>query len=247
MSDKVALVTGASKGLGRALSQELVNMGWVVVGVARSKDALDSLQVALGAESFIPRVCDVTVPVQVQQVSEALKADAIFPSLFFLNAGIAGEAACEDPSEFRLSKHKEIFATNYFGVLSWVEEWLPISLTRAGATFVATGSINAIFAPPTGSAYAASKAAIAKAFEGLSLTYYGNNVLFSTVYAGPIATDGLKGKVPFTWKADKMARYMVKKALAGRNHIENSVFYSLLTRLFRLLPNKLVLKILGNA
>jgi len=213
LEEKLALVTGASKGLGRSLSQELVKQGWVVVGVARSKDALDSLQVALGAESFIPRVCDITSSTQVKQVSEALRADGIFPSLFFLNAGISGEAACESPSEFRISKHEEIFATNYFGVLSWVEEWLPTSLNQRGVTFVATGSINAIFAPPTGSAYAASKAAIAKAFEGLSLTYHGSNVLFSTVYAGPIATEGLKGNLPFTWQAEKMARYMIKKTL----------------------------------
>ncbi len=163
-----------------------------------------------------------------------------------MNAGIAGEAACESSSDFILAKHNQIFATNYFGVLSWVEEWLPTSMKHGAITFVATGSVNAIFAPPMGSAYAASKAAIAKAFEGLSITYPQSKAIFSVVYAGPIATEGLKGNLPFTWEADRMARYMIKKALKGKTHIENSVFYSLLSRLLRLLPNKLTMKILGS-
>lgn len=243
---RVALVTGASKGLGKALSEVLVKSGWTVVGVARSKEALNILQTTLGTETFIPHICDVSVSEQVKKVSQDLQTRNIIPSLFFLNAGIAGEAACESPSNFSVAKHEKLFATNYFGVLNWVEEWLPTSLEGEGTTFVATGSINAIFAPPTGSAYAASKAAIAKAFEGLSLTYNQENVTFSVVYAGPIATEGLKGNLPFTWKPEKMAKYMIKKALKGKTHIENSIFYSLLSRILRLLPKGVVMKILGS-
>lgn len=243
---QVALVTGASKGLGKALSRELVERGWTVVGVARSKRALDDLQLEIGSDAFIPRVCDVSSVAEVKAVSEGLRTEGLMPSLFFLNAGIAGEAACESPSDFVLAKHEQIFATNYFGVLTWVEEWLPFSSVHRSTTFVATGSINAIFAPPTGSAYAASKAAIAKAFEGLSMTYPSSRALFSVVYAGPIATEGLKGNLPFTWEADRMAKYMVCKALKGKTHIENSTFYSVFARLLRILPKALVMRIIGQ-
>lgn len=89
---------------------------------------------------------------------------------------------------------------------------------NGGANFIATSSINAIFAPPTDSAYAASKAAIAKAFEGLSLTYFATSLKFSVVYPGPIDTPGLKVKkrLPFTWSPEKMRKYMVNCALKGR-------------------------------
>ena len=242
---QVAIVTGASKGIGKALSEELVKSGWLVVGVARSKEALNLLRDTLEPGKFLPYVCDVAEREQVKRVSDALKTKKIIPTLFFLNAGIAGEAACESPENFTVAKHDEIFATNYFGVISWIEEWLPISLKSEGTTFVVTGSINAIFSPPTGSAYAASKAAIAKAFEGLSLTYHKSNVVFSVVYAGPIATEGLKGNLPFTWKSEKMARYMVAKALKRKTHVENSLFYGILARLLRILPAKYTMKILG--
>ncbi|MFZ0565902.1 MAG: SDR family NAD(P)-dependent oxidoreductase, partial [Chlamydiales bacterium] len=204
------------------------------------------MQGTLGDQTFIPYICDVSQKDQVHTVSKQLQDKNIIPSLFFLNAGIAGEAACELPSDFKLNKHEEIFATNYFGVLSWVEEWLSIGLQSEGTIFVVTSSINAIFAPPTGSAYAASKAAIAKAFEGFSLTYYNSKVVFSVVYAGPVATAGLKGNLPFTWKPEKMAKYMINKALNRKTHSENSVFYAFLSRILRLLPNKLTMKILGK-
>ena len=165
-----------------------------------------------------------------------------------MNAGVAGEICLESAEKFSLSKHEEIFSINYFGVLSWVEEWLPLS-KKHKTTFIATSSVNAFFAPPGGAAYAASTAAIARAFEGLSLTHYDSNCKFSVLYPGPVATDGLKvdAKIPFVWSSEKMAKYTVNKVLKGKNHIENSSFYSMLTRLFRLLPKSLVIRILGKS
>ena len=91
-----------------------------------------------------------------------------------------------------------------FGVLAWLEFFEKPCQENNGAKFIATSSINAIFAPPTGSAYCASKAAIAKAFESLELTYFGTGLRFSVIHPGPVDTAGLQGKVPFTWKAEKM-------------------------------------------
>jgi len=104
------------------------------------------------------------------------------------------------------------------GVLGWVEFWEKPCIENGGANFIVTSSVNAIFAPPTGSAYAASKAAIAKAFEGLSLTYFGTPLKFSVVYPGPVDTPGLKvnRRLPFTWRPEKMGSYMVDCALQGK-------------------------------
>lgn len=244
---KIALVTGASRGIGKALVEELIDRGWSVIGVARSEEKLTELKKRY-SERFIVAVCDISSREQVRNVSQNLAEQELIPSLFFLNAGVAGEACLESADKFSRSKHQEVFEINYFGVLSWIEEWLPLCKKRE-ATFVATSSVNAFFAPPTGSAYAASKAAIARSFEGFALTYHNSNFHFSVVYPGPVATDGLKveGKVPFVWSADRMAKYMVNKVLKGKTHIENSTFYSLLTRLLRMLPRSLVMRILGQS
>lgn len=242
----IALITGASKGLGRALAVELVDRGYTVIAIARSKDALSELQSTLTQDKLIPYVCDVADPSQVKKVSKDLQEKMLIPSLFFLNAGLAGEEAVESPNEFRLDKHRDMFSVNYFGALSWVEEWLPTALKGGKTIFMATGSMNAYFAPPQGGAYAASKAAIAKAFEGLSLDYHDSNVTFSVVFAGPIATKGRKGNLPFTWKPEKMACYMVDRALRGKQHVENSLFYGVFMRLLQILPNKYTMKILSK-
>ena len=134
-------------------------------------------------------------------------------------------------------------AINYFGVLSWVEQWADPA-TDNEMTFVVTSSVNAFFAPPGGAAYAASKAAIAKAFESLQLCYINTKLRFSIVYPGPIATKGLKGNVPFVWSAEKLAKHMVRQTLKGKLRIEPSLFYSIITRLLNWLPKKRVACIL---
>jgi 3-hydroxy acid dehydrogenase/malonic semialdehyde reductase len=245
--NNIALVTGASSGIGEAISRELVKRGWIVVGVARSSDKLLRIQQDLSS-SFVPMVCDVSKKEEIRNISEQMLNDGLYPSLFFLNAGVAGESACENPHKFCLDIHEQIMNVNYFGVLAWVEFWEKPCIEHGGANFIATSSVNAIFAPPAGSAYAASKAAIAKAFEGLSLTYFESSLKFSIVYPGPVDTPGLKVKsrLPFTWSSSKMGKYMVDCALKGQSKCSPSI-YRLIAHLFRAMPNKLRMKLLGRS
>ncbi len=242
---KLALITGASSGIGAALSRELVQRGWSVIGIARSQDKLTTLEKELGV-SFIPVVCDVSQKSEIEKASKQVLEKEMYPTHFFLNAGIAGEKVIENPQAFDLFMHEKIMAVNYFGVLSFVEFWEKHAQNNGGANFIVTSSINAIFAPPTGSAYCASKAAISKAFESLSLTYFETNLKFSTIYSGPVATEGLKGNLPFTWKPEKMARYMADFATKGKSHGEPSLFYGIVCRFLRALPYHLTIRILKS-
>lgn len=243
---KIALVTGASSGIGEATSRELIKQGWTVIGVARSYDKLMQIQAEF-SDSFIPMVCDVSKKEEIEETSKQIVQKQLCPSLFFLNAGLAGEAVIENPKKFDLKIHEKIMQVNYFGVLNWVEFWEQPCQENGGANFVVTSSINAIFAPPTGSAYSASKAAIAKAFESLSLTYYGTNLRFSIMYPGPVDTPGLSGKLPFTWKPEKMGKCLVDFALSSKSSCEPFFFYKILTRLLRALPAKYTMKLLGKS
>ena len=238
----VALVTGASSGIGEAISRELVKRGWTVIGVARSESKLVQIQNEL-SDSFIPMVCDVSRKENIAETSKQILEKNLCPSLFFLNAG---ESVLENPNQFDLKIHEKLMQVNYFGVLAWVEFWEKPCQENGKTNFIATSSINAIFAPPTGSAYCASKAAIAKAFESLSLTYFGTKLRFSVVYPGPVDTPCLKGKLPFTWKPEKMGKCMVDFGLSDKSYYEPFFFYKILCRLFRALPDKYTMKILGK-
>lgn len=247
INKQIALVTGASSGIGEAIARELAKRGWLVIGVARSADKLSTLQNELQS-SFISIICDVSKTESIQEASQKILTQQLIPSLFFLNAGIAGEAVIEDSNRFNLKIHEKIMQVNYFGVLAWIEFWEKPCQANGGANFVATSSVNAIFAPPNGSAYSASKAAIAKAFESLSLTYFGSNLRFSVVYPGPVDTAGLKTskKLPFTWTAKKMGKCMVDFSLSNKSSCEPFFFYKIVTRLLRALPDKYTMKLLGN-
>lgn len=161
-----------------------------------------------------------------------------------MNAGIAGEKVIENPENFTVEIHERIMAVNYFGVLAFVEFFEKPCLKNGGGHFIVTSSVNAIFAPPAGSAYCASKAAISKAFESLSLTYFGKNLRFSSIYTGPVATDGLTGHWPFTWKPEKMAKYMCKFAGLKKSRGYPSFFYFAISHLLRMLPHGFVMRIL---
>jgi 3-hydroxy acid dehydrogenase/malonic semialdehyde reductase len=245
--NQIVLVTGASSGIGEELCRECVAKGWHVIGVARSQDKLLALQTKLGQEIFYPLICDVADTTAVHLASDRLIKSGLIPTIFFLNAGIAGEPCVEDSGHFDLEKHRDIMAVNYFGALAWLEFWQTICQENGGATFVATSSVNALWAPPTASAYAASKAALAKAFEGLAATYVGTTLRFLVIYPGPVATKGLKGSFPFTWHPKKMAKYMIQCALKGKYHCEPQLFYSILTRILRVLPYNWVDALLNRA
>lgn len=241
---KICLITGASSGIGEALSREMIKKDWLVIGVARSLDKLTTLANEF-PDTFLPIVCDVSDENAIKNLSNTLKKKNYCPDLFFLNAGIAGEAAAENPRKIETAHHHKIMATNYFGVLKWIEEWAEyLNLKEKPTTFVLTSSVNVFFALPGGAAYSASKAAITKTFESLQRSYFDTCLRFFIIYPGPIATKGLKGNLPFTWSAEKLARYMIEHTLEGQYSMEPSLFYSAVTRLLNCLPDRVVDKLL---
>ncbi|OJU72738.1 MAG: hypothetical protein BGO07_00745 [Alphaproteobacteria bacterium 40-19] len=127
---------------------------------------------------------------------------------------------------------------NYFGVLNFVHHWMKNDGNRAAIApvhFIVTSSVNVLWAPPGGSAYRASKAAISKAFEGLSASLY-KRAQFSSIYCGPGLTKGLKGSLPLRWPTAKMAKYLADFAEGKKKRKYPSVFYYFVCHLLKRLP-----------
>ncbi len=240
----IALVTGASSGIGKALTIELLKKKYEVIALARSETKLELLKKECSNDHLRTISCDVTDQKALEKAFLSLQSQNRIPKLFFLNAGLAGFSAVEPRDYLDIAFHKNMFEINYFGVLNVVKFWLSPCIRNGGATFALTSSINAFFAPPGGSSYAASKAAISKAFDGLRLTHLDDNLKFTNIYCGPVDTAGLAGKLPFTWPAKHMARYMIAMARAGKAHAHPSIFYRFLSLTLNVLPARLALKIL---
>jgi 3-hydroxy acid dehydrogenase / malonic semialdehyde reductase len=238
---KTCLVTGASSGIGREISREMIKRGWKVIGIARREEKLKELAQGLGSV-FIPYTCDVSIPEQIHEVSSAIKKQQLKPTLFFLNAGTGSADIKFQPM---LTKHKKTFDTNYFGTIAWVDEWINDVKVFGGGTFVATSSVMALFGNTPG--YCASKAAINACFKALRLQYYYENIGFVIVMPGPVATDMLKTPrpLPFTHKPADDAKYIVEQVFKGKKQIEPSWFYSIVLRVLNWLPDSVAVKILG--
>lgn len=246
LSNKIALVTGASSGIGEALCRLLVARGYHCIAIARREEKLARIAKDIdGPGKFSYYTCDVASREQVYEVSHALQKNGTIPQFFFLNAGMTGLPAI-DPKKALADHHRALFDVNYLGVVHWIDAWRDLCLERGSGTFLVTSSVNAIFSPPTGCGYAASKAAVSKLFEGLDLQYHKSGVHFLSCTTGPVRTDGLVGKLPFTWPTEKMAGALLRQAKAGRARATPSKFYWLLAHLLRLLPYKITLKLLSK-
>lgn len=226
---------------------ELLEDGYEVYGISRSKDKLTTLETKMNHPLLHLYPCDVSDLSSVKKISFELKNKNITPQLLFLNAGIAGKRAMEPLDKLETSIHRDIFAVNYYGVLNFVEQWLAPCDANGGATFIVSSSINAIFSPPSASAYSASKAAISKAFDGLRLTHAGSNLKFLNIFCGPVNTPGLVGKLPFTWHPQKMAKYIIKNAKRGKSNSYPSKFYLILAKLLNIIPTKYVSNLMGGS
>lgn len=247
MATKTCLITGVSSGLGRCMAIEMVKRGWKVIGIARRIELLNQLTQELGTAMFVPFVCDVSDFEQVHVISDNIKAQGLQPTLFFLNAGM-GELL--DKWHVSTLSHKRTFATNYFGVIAWIEEWLLPVKQLGGGTFVATSSLLAFVGTPGSDAYGSSKRALLHCFDVFRRQYFYDNIGFSVILPGPIDTAMLKGEAAkdllFKHTPDEDARYIIDQVFAGKKYIEPSWFYSIVFRILNLLPDTVVIKICGG-
>ncbi len=146
-----ALVTGASRGFGRAIATALAAAGAAVVGVARDRAALDDLRGTLGG-SFTPVAADAADPVVAGQLIDAYR-----PGLLVLNAGAA-------PLTRPIQQHTwPTFSRNWDvdvqHVFHWTREALLAPL-EPGSTVIALSSGAAVRGSPLSGGYAGAKATI---------------------------------------------------------------------------------------
>jgi short-subunit dehydrogenase len=158
-SGKVALITGASSGIGAELAVQLAQQGALLTLVARRADILEQLARSLTQDSGSPPLvieCDVTRDGDLENaVAETVRArgrlDIVFANAGF---GVAGLF-----SKLSLADYRRQFDTNVFGVLRTLYAALP-EVAKARGQLVITGSIAGWVATPGTSAYAMSKFAL---------------------------------------------------------------------------------------
>ncbi len=180
-----ALVTGASRGLGRALALELARRGFDVIASMRDPRVGEACFVQAGAEARRIRVLrlDVTQP-ETFALPERL-------SLLVNNAGV--ETAYLPVEHAPLAAWREVFETNLFGLAELTRRAIPALRAAGGGVIANVTSPSLLFPMPFYAIYRASKAAVAALGESLAAELLPFGIRVIELLPGPIETDMLAG------------------------------------------------------
>lgn len=180
LQDRLALVTGASSGIGEAIARTLSEAGCRVILAARRRDRLE----ALAAE--LPDSTVAILDVRDASAVAAAVGDGA-PDIVVANAGLA--YGTEPVQQSSPEEFAEVIDTNVKGVLNVASAVLPGMIARGRGDFVTIGSVAGRQVYPGGTVYCASKHAVRAIYEGMRLDCVGSGVRFTTVDPGMVETD----------------------------------------------------------
>ncbi|HEX6262283.1 MAG TPA: SDR family NAD(P)-dependent oxidoreductase [Actinomycetota bacterium] len=184
MATKVAVVTGASSGIGEATARSLAREGLRLVLAARREDRLRAMAEELDAE-VLPVRCDVTLKKDLRAVVAATEERFGRCDILINSAGVPGRGRFADVD---LGPLEAVTFTNYVGLLRATKLFLPMLLEARGH-MVNVASLAGLFALPGAEAYAASKHAVVALSESLSLSF-GDALKVTAVCPGFVNTEG---------------------------------------------------------
>lgn len=178
---KVVLVTGSSKGIGRAICEELAQKGDIVYGTMRHADGFKGFY----NKSIKVKELDVTKPEQIKNIVSEIISEQGKIDVLVNNAGFLLLGPCE---KITLEQAKAQFETNFFGAFSLMQEVLPHMREQKKGHIINISSTSG-FDPVSGfDVYAASKYAL-EGLSGAMVGYLGQfGIHISLIEPGPVKT-----------------------------------------------------------
>ena len=183
-AERIAVVTGASSGIGAASTRQLARAGFHVVAGARRTDRLTPLAEEVGATTL---PLDVTDPASVDAFTAAVGDRHGHADLLVNNAGTA--LGLDPVAEGRDQDWQTMLDTNVVGLLRVTRAFLPLLRAAPRAHIVNLGSIAGFEVYPGGAGYTASKHAVRAITDTLRLELNGEPIRITEIAPGMVETE----------------------------------------------------------
>jgi len=241
----VAIITGASSGIGRALALALGSRGYRVGLIARRPSELDAvaLMIAASGGAAVPAVADVGNRASLRDAVAEIERLLGPVDVMVANAGF-GAPTRLDP--LNTPDVEQTFRVNVMGVVYSIEAVLPGMLARRRGHLLAISSLGAFKGLPGESAYCASKAAVNTYMEGMRIGLRSKGVVVTTVCPGFVDTPmtPMDSATPFRMSADAAARRIARLIVGRRGGLVRfPLAMSLLMSLLARLPDAVVARL----
>lgn len=211
--EKRVFVTGASSGIGEALSIALAKNGAIVGLVARRKELLEKLKKACEKAGGTARVfaLDVTDEDAVLAAVDEFVHEFKHIDILIANAGIGGNN--KETRALQPVAVKKVIDINLLGAVNSVHAVLPMMKKRGSGHLVAISSLAGFRGLPKSAAYSASKAAMTAFFESVRLDVKHLGIDVTIIQPGFIKTPltaGREAKMPFIMELDDAVPLFIK-------------------------------------
>jgi NAD(P)-dependent dehydrogenase (short-subunit alcohol dehydrogenase family) len=234
---KVAVVTGASSGIGAEIARALARTGWTCVLLARREDRLRELAAETGGDI---EVCDVSDRAAVEAAAASVLARHPRIALLVNNAGVAGRTTFVGGNPELI---ENVMRTNYLGSVWCLQEFLPGLEAAAPSDVINIVSVAGDVAFPPSGPYSASKHAQLAFSRATAAQLRSRRIRVHTVKPGFVETEGFpQSALPkpvrrLVVRPEAVARHVMASLEHGWGESSVPRYYGLAGRLQAFIPN----------
>lgn len=187
MEKKVALITGASRGIGAATARVFARAGWRVgIHYNNSEAAALALCAELGRENAVPLQADVADPAQVEAMFKTLEGSFGPPEALICSAGLSLQKLVTDTTD---ADYRRLLSVNLDGVFFCCRRAIPHMVREKKGSIVTISSMWGLTGACMESVYAASKAAVQAFSQSLASELGPSGIRVNCIAPGVIDTD----------------------------------------------------------
>ncbi len=245
---KLLWITGAGKGIGRAVALKYAQEGWHVAVSSRTQDDLISLKEQakslFGKDLITYYPLDITSKKSYEEVYQEIKSEFWIPDQVIFNAGTHIPSPVKN---FSTETYETLMNVNYFGTLYGIETTISDFFKNNKGHIGIVSSVAGYRGLPNSSAYGASKAALINLCESLRIDLDKTNIIVSIINPGFVKTpltDKNDFSMPFIISAEEAATAIFNGMKEKKFEIAFPKLFVYLLKLLRIIPYSIYFKII---